>query len=344
MNLKKGKKENMNREQWLAERRLGVGASDIADVLTLEPYGCARRLFYEKVGVPSDYAAEDKAIFDRGRRMEPVILEMVQEYHPEVDVKTATHESRRGTTPHHRASPDGYAYERTTSAGMVIESKTAGERAWRRMVREGLPEAYGVQLQWSMHVFGVRRGIFAVLWPDGWQFRSWIVERDQSLIDELVFAVDEFWYKVTMAKANSAPAEYAPERLMPTDRRCQRCSYRTTCQGRALLDSAGKDELVRNDLVILGGSEARKIEDIAERYMSLRELASEAEDMLEAVKDELKAALGERGAVEVRGARIYNRPVSSLRVDTRKLKQKYADVYKDVVKESISQPLKVYSV
>jgi putative phage-type endonuclease len=334
----------MNHQQWLAERRKGVGASDIHQVLALEPYGCPRRLFLEKINFPPDYEAEDKAIFRRGKMMEPIILQLLAEEHLDLNIK-ASADSRQGSVSHHRASPDGFAYEITgAGAGMVIESKTAGERAWRKMIADGLPESYIVQLQWSMHVCGVQHGIFAVLWPDAWKFRSWIVERNQAMIDDIVERVDAFWERVKRTKLHDT-MEQAPLAFPPGDARCQRCIYRTSCQGKALLEaSEGRGDLQRNDLVMLTGPEARKIESIAERFIALRELASEATDMLEAAKVELKAELGERTAVEVKGARIYNRPVISRRVDMNALKQKYKDVYEAVAKDSISQPLRVFGI
>ena len=329
-------------QKWLADRKRGVGASDIHQVLNLEPYGCARRLFFEKVGFPPDYEAEDKLIFRRGKQMEPIILDLLKEEHADLDIKAAT-ESKQGSVSHHRASPDGYAYERSTGSGMVIESKTAGERAWRKMIADGLPDSYIVQLQWSMHVCGVQRGLFAVLWADAWKFRSWIVERNQPMIDELIEAVDAFWARIKRAKEHDT-AEQAPERLEPSDSRCQRCIYRTSCQGRALLEAAGDKGEMRNDVVMLTGALARQMESAVERFLSLRELANEATEMLESAKAEIKAAMGDRTAVEVNGARVYNRIVISKRVDTTMLKQKYADVYAAVAKDSVSQPLKVYGI
>jgi len=329
-------------QKWLAERKKGVGASDIHQVLNLEPYGCARRLFYEKVGFPPDYESEDKLIFRRGKQMEPIILDMLKEEHADLDIKTAA-ESKQGAVGHHRASPDGYAYERRTGSGMVIESKTAGERAWRKMIAEGLPDSYIVQLQWSMHVCGVQRGLFAVLWADAWKFRSWIQERNQPMIDELVEAVDAFWARVKRAKEHNT-IEQAPERLEPSDSRCQRCIWRTSCQGRALLEAAGDKGEMRNDVVMLTGALARQMESAVERFLSLRELANEATEMLEAAKAEIKAAMGDRTAVEVNGARVYNRVVVSKRVDVTALKQKYKDVYEAVAKDSVSQPLRAYGI
>jgi hypothetical protein len=53
-------------------------------------------------------------------------------------------------------------------------------------------------------------------------------------------------------------------------------------EGRALLEACdSKGELTRTDLVMLIGSEARAVESAVERYLSLRELANEAAEMLE---------------------------------------------------------------
>jgi putative phage-type endonuclease len=331
----------MSNERFLEERASGVGGSDIHHVLTLEPYGCARRLWYEKTGHPPDYHPEEKPIFHRGIQLEPVILDMLRAKYPEPEYKITRNQKmlRAKQARYYILHPDGMLIPKQSGESKaVIETKTAGERAWRRMKKEGIPAAYIVQAQWACLVSRLDRCCFAVLWADGWQFESFMIDRNIAMLQDIAARVDKFWLQVQTRQA--------PPALEPGDARCQRCVYRTTCQGNALMDRAGRPE-DRSDLVQLEDVDRAAAEAVAiavDRYWQIKELADDAEEMMEDAKQKLKAALGEYSAVDVNGARVYHRVQQSWRVDTNLLKAKYPDIYRAVLRPSISQPLRVYSI
>src|SRR5437773_9144411 len=65
----------VEKTDWLEERRLGIGASDMSDLFQIEPYGCQRRLWYDKRGTMPDYPPEETLAMQRGSELEKIIAE-----------------------------------------------------------------------------------------------------------------------------------------------------------------------------------------------------------------------------------------------------------------------------
>src|SRR5947207_15926871 len=60
---------------WLEERRLGLGGSDMSDLFQIEPYGCQRRLWFDKRNTPPDYPPEATLAMQRGTELEDIIAD-----------------------------------------------------------------------------------------------------------------------------------------------------------------------------------------------------------------------------------------------------------------------------
>jgi hypothetical protein len=54
----------------IAERKKAIGGSDIPHLVGLEPFGCQRRLWYDKKGVPEDFPQQTNRHMKRGSAME----------------------------------------------------------------------------------------------------------------------------------------------------------------------------------------------------------------------------------------------------------------------------------
>ena len=63
----------MNREQFLKERLTGLGGSDIHHLFYEKPYGCSRKLWYEKTSQQPDYPVIASNIMKRGNKLEQLI-------------------------------------------------------------------------------------------------------------------------------------------------------------------------------------------------------------------------------------------------------------------------------
>lgn len=72
---------NMTREEWLAYRHSGIGASEVGAVLGLDDYTSSLELFYYKIGETARFDIERMAAF-MGRELEDKIAEMWQYWDP----------------------------------------------------------------------------------------------------------------------------------------------------------------------------------------------------------------------------------------------------------------------
>lgn len=182
---------------WLAERRTGIGASDVPAIVGESRWGSPWSVWAEKVGlVPIDDSDQTDAQ-RLGHDLEPVIGRWFTR-------KTGLYvagEQRMVRHPvfgYHFATLDGQVYESPAEGDDewgeplgVFEAKTTAEK-WAE-----LPEYVRVQVQWQMWVTNAdRTWVAAMQFPFGRvRFDVFTVERDQALIvDELVPRVERFWH------------------------------------------------------------------------------------------------------------------------------------------------------
>lgn len=285
------------------KRRSGIGGSDVHHLFNLEPYGCARRLFYQKSGVAPDYLPKNVALFERGHVLEPIIVtEYLRKTGRSGELHKETIYSER--CPEMFVHLDYLIYNEAGVAG-VLEAKSAGREVFAKIKREGIPAGYALQLQDQMHVSGLTWGAFAVLWPDGWDMLRFDVEYDVEIGQMIEHEARKFWVRVQTGDA--------PDRLKPSDKRCKSCEYRTSCQGAAMLE--GVQDSDAKDLPFL---------DISlEEYLNWKAIAEEANAFLDAAKDQIREAMGVNAAADVPGARVYFRPSERRTIDGKRLAEQY---------------------
>lgn len=285
--IRTAKKEGQTYEDFLENRHLGFGGSDIGDLLDSAPYGCRRRLFLERLGLlPNAGDDRRKHHLDRGKFFEAPVAELYA-------ARTGRSVKECGTGylkqfPFVRANADRLVH-RTDRMDLspgwgVLEIKVPAAWSFKKIKKEGLPEAYILQLQWQMLCYGTSWGSFAVYWPDGHELLWFDVERDEALIQMLFERAQTEWrwldvfqkferHEKTLenlfadsafpgAKPSSAPA-------------CQNCPNFEGCHGFAIPDG-----------VIL---KCPELEPTAERYSDLVREIKRLEDEKEGIKDTLKA-------------------------------------------------------
>lgn len=313
-----------DREAFLAERRTGLGGSDIAAVFNLG-YGCRRRLWLDKTGAAPDFPDEDSGPMKLGRILEPFIA-------AEYEQKTGRAVMVEGLLRHpvHEfliVHIDRTLYDAGRGALSnpgVAEFKAVGRAVFYRMRREGLPVDYILQLQHGMLVSRRSWGAFAVMNRDNGAIEHWDVERDDAICAEILAEAPAFW-----ATVENGPT---PDRLDPDDKRCQTCRYRRSCQGAALMECSASGEMERDDSLL----------PLLNEFRERQTLAKEADELLEETKEQIKTTLGARTAVECGDGKIYYRPQSSLRWDSKALDKAHPELVKDFKKPVESRPLRVY--
>lgn len=175
------------REQWLAQRRLGIGASDAPSILGVSSWGSAYSVWAEKCGLIEPEDLSEMEHIQAGNVFETPILEWWME---RTGNTTATmwprHKSVKHLTyPWMRCTPDA------CMEGINIQIKTANAfkvADWA----DGPPLVYDVQVQHEMAVLGAERTILVVCFG-GNRLRWYEVDRNDRLIDAMIPKLMEFW-------------------------------------------------------------------------------------------------------------------------------------------------------
>jgi putative phage-type endonuclease len=190
----------MNAEQrrdWLAQRRAGLGSSDSAAVLGLDPYKSALEVALDKWG---ELPPRNSAPMAWGLKMEEVIaLAYLEETGQEPGAPPAA-------ILWHPSAPWMFAsLDRLVAGRRIVELKNARtSEGWGRPGTDEVPEHYQIQVQHQLHV-GVSHGLdtcadVAVL-IGGSDFRVYRVHYNQDFCGNLEMQLKAFWERVLERKA-----------------------------------------------------------------------------------------------------------------------------------------------
>lgn len=283
----------MERQEWLEQRRTGIGGSDAASVFNVG-YGCRRRLCYDKRGVEPDFEKETSLAMKLGNLFEPFLAEEYRRKANPARWVSPSASRQHPTYPEARVNPDrlifltGHANEAHAHTNVigkddgVLEIKAQGRGAYSKTKRVGMPQDYIFQLNHAMWVTGAAWGAFQVGNRDSGESTSWDVTADKTIISELEREVPALW-KVIQS------TDPLPDRLDVEDPRCSECAWRVTCQGDALVHVSGKSDLIT----------AEDIRPLLAEYDEREPLLDEAKALMEETTEALKAALVERPSVRI---------------------------------------------
>jgi len=179
-----------DRDAWLAERRKGIGGSDVAVVLGLTPWKTPAQLWDEKKG----YAVDEEENFHmrRGRVLEPIAADL---YAEETGRKIRKVPMRRDKThPHRSANIDRQilAGGEIKSTG-ALEIKVPGHFAFEKLKAEGVRDEHMLQHQWYLGVLGYSWGSFCAFHADSMSLLYFDIEADPELFAWMAEEVDKWW-------------------------------------------------------------------------------------------------------------------------------------------------------
>lgn len=183
------------REDWLQQRRTGVGGSDVAAILGLSKYKTPLQVYQEKRGEIAPQADNDAMRW--GRYLEPVVR---QAYADETgrEVRVLDELVRHPLYEHMIANLDGFVIPEAGTR-RVFEAKTARTAdGWGEPGSDQIPQQYLLQVQHYLAVTGFAVADVAVL-IGGSDFRIYEVPEDVELHEMLFDAEAEFWGRVQRA-------------------------------------------------------------------------------------------------------------------------------------------------
>jgi len=180
------------RTEWLAWRKSGIGASDVAALIGMSNFASPYSVWADKMGLSDP--TEDNDYMEFGRRAEPMLTGYFEDRHPGLFVVDQQARCEWPGNPVHRATLDGRVVEHPDGVPVgLVEYKTGGFDLW-----DEIPDAYACQAQWQMHCDNQDRVWFGVL--HGRVYRTYVIERDDRAIAVLKATVDEFWNDHVLAE------------------------------------------------------------------------------------------------------------------------------------------------
>lgn len=171
-----------DREAWLAARRKGISASEIAAVLGISPWESPFSLYWRKV---NGWGFDASPAMEWGNRLEDAIAAKWSDANSEFEV-TAGGLEESTFQPWMLATPDRILYQGSLMPHAVLELKTAHSAdGWGEPGTADIPVYYRAQVLWQMAVVEVRVGFVAVL-IGGSDYREYTVLRDEKDIAVMV--------------------------------------------------------------------------------------------------------------------------------------------------------------
>lgn len=241
--------KDLSRDDWLAVRKHGIGSSDAAAAVGLNPYRSQLELWLEKTGrdagLPKSDPNDEESPAYWGNILEPIV---------------ASHYARRTGNRVRRSNavlqhPDSKLdwmlanIDREVIGAndvQILECKTAGING-ARLWKEGVPVYVRLQVMHQLAVTGKQAADVAVL-LGGQHLDIHRIERDEELIARLIELERDFWGYVQRdtppPSDGSESADQALRCLYPEDR-----GHTANFSGNALLSGCFDDlKAVRGQL------------------------------------------------------------------------------------------------
>lgn len=299
-----------DRKKWEEVRNTGIGGSDVAVIMGLNPWKSAYALYMEKSGqVEPDDLSENEYVY-WGTVLEPNVANRFAEL-------TGKKVRKCGTL-----QDDDYPYMLANVDRLVVgenaglECKTASTYKKEEWDGENVPDAYYCQCQWYMMVTGFDTWYIACL-IGGNHFEHKAIPRNEKFISEMRTAVIEFWENMQKGIAPEIDG-----------------SESTT---EALRKQYG-DVDNKNTVMLPSTCNA-----LITRYDELKATKKVLELQIEEVSNSLKAMLGENqvGLFNDRQV-VWKTTAGRTTIDSKALKKEMPDVYAKYAK--VGKPSRRFDV
>ncbi|HAP3795291.1 TPA: endonuclease [Enterococcus faecalis] len=289
---------NMAHQEWLVDRKRGIGGSDVSTILGLNKYKSVYQLWLEKTGQILPIETDSEPAY-WGTVLEDIVAKEFQE-------RTGKKVRRRNQVFEHSLHPFLRANidREIVGENAILECKTANQFLAKEWEGEEVPLSYICQVQHYMNVLNKDYCYIAVL-IGGQKFIWKRIERDQELIDVLTEQLVGFWENNVIKgiepiiDGSEATANFIKEKY--------------------------------SDIEETQTSLPSTFDDLIDQKNTLKKTKKEIEEEIRKIENEIKNELGKRNAsIGLTTRNIINwKEVSSKRLDTKKLAEKYPEIASD---------------
>ena len=297
---------NLDKKEWLKYRKKGIGGSDAGAVCGLNPYRTAMQVYNDKT---SDTIEEiDNEAMRQGREFEDYVARRFTE-------ATGKKVRRANAMFCHESYPFMLADVDRMVVGenAGLECKTASPFMAEHWKDGKIPLSYQIQCYHYMTVCNADAWYIAVL-IYGRDFKYYRLERDESMLADLVRIEQDFW------------ENHVQKRILPEP------------DGSKLADSVIAEYYKNSVAEILP---LKGFDDKLRRRQELKEDMEQMEREKKKIEQELKLYLGEAELAENERYRVSWKSVSSNRVDESRLKEEQPEIYAQYQKVIQSRRLMV---
>jgi len=186
----------MNREEWLEERKKGIGGSDVACILGMSPYKTNVELWEEKIGIREPEDISQKEYVQNGILAEDPIAQLFAIDYPQYEVVNIENEIIRNEEyPFIQVSPDRRLIEKETGRQGFLEIKHVeilNSAQYQKWKDNNIPMNYYTQtLQYFLankdFDFGYLRAYLIRKFPDGTakrEFKDYLIADSREEVKE----------------------------------------------------------------------------------------------------------------------------------------------------------------
>lgn len=312
MSLVLASTSNMAYDEWLETRRYGIGGSDVSGICGLNNYKSPLNIYLDKVGEHVGEHEQSEAAY-WGNTLEEVVAR-------EFTKRTGKKVRNRNAILQHKDYPWMLANLDRVVVGenAILECKTASAYLLKDWDGEEIPDAYILQVQHYLAVTGYEKAYIACL-VGGQKFIYKEVEKDQEIIDYLINIEKDFWL-------NHVEKRVPP----PVDGSKASSEVLNIMYPKAIVE-----EVINLDI---------EVQDLIKHREELKTKESELEESINEIDNRIKNLMGEHATAVVGEFKITWSNVTSKRVDSKKLKEKCPDIYKQYLKEISSRKFQIKKI
>jgi putative phage-type endonuclease len=192
----------MERDEWLQERRKGIGASDSPALLGKSRWKTPLHVYLDKTGeLPTTPMTTEQVA---GLELEPYVARMYSRVTGHPLSSGGRHVSRLACMPWMSCTIDYECDPGRRQGTWLVECKTSQSYdGWGDEGSDQVPPEYWVQAQQQMLVTGIHRVDFALL-VRGVEFSTYTVPYDAGFCKELEAVVTDFWHNHVVARVPPA--------------------------------------------------------------------------------------------------------------------------------------------
>lgn len=296
----------VEKQQWLQVRKLGIGGSDCACILGLNPYKSAYQVWKDKVSDEPEQVEENDAMHFGNVLEDTVAAEYTRRTGRKV--MRDNHERVHKEFSMLRGNIDRLIVSTDETPTGILEIKTTNSFAYKQW-ENGIPLMYYCQIMHYLSITGLKWAEFAIL-IDGRAFETLRIERDEEYITRQNQALVAWWNAYVM-------------QLVPPPLTAVEYSFVETKRG------ASKEA----------------DEDMQEIYLELLEAKrakKAAEEKLEALQDKVKLFLQDSEILTIGQQPIVTwKAITSNRFDAKEFEKKYPELKQQFTKPQIARRFEI---